>query len=111
MVPATINTDVAIAAARDLGGPIANAISSLVNGYVEIAKSNNSTKVALAKIDADLTKALAQIRTKGDNMGKMIELSGIVLKAELEKTSLSEEYRSELFNKWVSRCFDSIDRM
>ena len=62
MVPATINTDVAIAA-RNLGGPIANAISSLVNGYVEIAKSNNSTKVALAKIDADLTKALEKSTT------------------------------------------------
>ena len=110
MVPA-VNNDVALSAARALGGPVANAISSLVNGYVEVVKSSNSTKEALAKIDSDLTKALEQIRKKSDNMGKMIELSGAMLKAQLEQTSLSEENRTELFNSWVSRCFDSIDKM
>lgn len=86
------------------------AINGLVNTYVSVVQSNNSTKVALRKIDAEMREAIANIREKGNIASGIIDVCSVSIQNSLNQTSLSSGQKLAFIEKFTSTMLDTLDR-
>lgn len=86
------------------------AINGLVNTYVSVVQSNNSTKVALRKIDAEMREAIANIREKGNVASNIIDVCSVSIQNFLNQTSLSSDQKFALIEKFTSTMLATLDR-
>lgn len=85
------------------------AITELVNGFVSIIKNNNDTKVALAKIEADLHKRLKEIDLQHIKEIDTIKIFSSLLDTELSKNDISYEDKLAVIDKFVNAMLEVVN--
>ena len=93
-----------------MGPVIDNSLGKLASTFVTAYQVSKSTKVALAKIDADMRQAIAQIQLKGSLAQGMIDTLSSSMQNALNQTSLSFEQKSAFIDKFTSVMLDTLDR-
>ncbi len=86
------------------------AINNLVSSFIKIVKNNNSTKVALAKIDADMNTVISQIKNKGEIAGSIIQVCSDKMRDALNMSSLTFEQKTALIDKFTTAMLDTLDK-
>lgn len=93
-----------------IGPVIDNTLGKLASTFVACVQVSKSTKVALAKIDADMRQAIAQMQSKGSLAQGIIDTLSSSMQNALNQTSLSFEQKSAFIDKFTSAMLDTLDR-
>ena len=86
-------------------------INNLVSSFIKIVENNNSTKVALAKIDSDMKIADSSIQLKADNVGGIIQVCSNMMQNSLNNSSLTFEQQTALIDKFTTTMLDALGKL
>lgn len=86
-------------------------LNNVVSHFVDIIKSNNSTKTALAQIDSDMKIAISKIESKGILARDIISNLSKIMQSQLDNSSLSYDQKAALMEKFTSTMLDAMDRI
>ena len=86
-------------------------INNLVSSFIKIVENNNSTKVALAKIDSDMKIAVSSIPLKADNVGGIIQVCSNMMQNSLNNSSLTFEQQTALIDKFTTTMLDALGKL
>lgn len=86
-------------------------INKLVLSFVEIVKANNSTKIALTKIDSEMQIAIKKIDQKAGNASNIINVCSESINKVLDDTSLSFDAKTSFISKFTDTMLQTLDRM
>ncbi len=86
-------------------------LNNVVLHFVDIIKSNNSTKTALAQIDSDMKIAISKIESKGILARDIISNLSKIMQSQLDNSSLSYDQKAALMEKFTSTMLDAMDRI
>lgn len=85
-------------------------VNNLVSSYIKIVENNNSTKVALAKIDSDMQIAISKIQNKAGSVGGVIQVCSNMMQNGLNNSSLTFEQKTALIDKFTTAMLDALDK-
>lgn len=85
-------------------------LNNMVSSYIEFVKNNNSTKVALAKIDSEMQIAISKIQEKANRAGEIVQVCSDMMQKTLINTSLTFEQQTALIDKFTTTMLDTLDK-
>lgn len=97
-------------ALREVTEAFEPAVNNLVSSFIHIVENNNSTKIALQKIDADMKRAISEIQKKGDGIENTIQACSDMMKNVLNNSSLTFEQQAAFVDKFTTAMLNALDK-
>lgn len=86
-------------------------INNLVLTFIKIVENNNSTKIALEKIDSDMRIAISKIQGKSNAAASIIQACSNIMQKKLNDSSLPFEQQTALIDKFTKTMLDTLDKL